>query len=82
MLQAELDRDNVRRSLANEEREKFLMKDVPGWEVGSIYHADKYVDPNSHTQYARRKLMAGVVRRFIKPTYVVTPLHATKPEKR
>ncbi|KAF8476049.1 GRIM-19 [Kalaharituber pfeilii] len=59
LLQAEQDRDLVRRHLANEEREKFLMKDVKGWEFGSVYHSD----------------------RFIKPTYVVTPARAVKPDK-
>lgn len=41
LLQAEQDRDSVRRALAAEDREKFLMKDVKGWEYGNIYNNDK-----------------------------------------
>lgn len=44
MLQAEADRDQVRRHLAAEEREKFLMKDNPDWKFGSVYHSDRYAD--------------------------------------
>ncbi|KAF8424091.1 GRIM-19 [Tirmania nivea] len=58
VLQAEQDRDIVRRTLANTEREKFLMKDVKGWDYGSVYNTDK----------------------FVKPTYVVTPMKAEKSE--
>ncbi|KAI5793821.1 GRIM-19 [Peziza echinospora] len=59
LLTAEKDRDLVRRTLANEDRERFLMKDVKGWKVGSVYNTDK----------------------FVKPTYVITPAEAEKPEK-
>jgi len=58
LLQAEQDRDSVRRALAAEDREKFLMKDVKGWEYGNIYNNDK----------------------FVRPTYVVTPMKAEKSE--
>jgi NADH dehydrogenase (ubiquinone) 1 alpha subcomplex subunit 13 len=43
MLQAETDRDDVRRYWAAQEREKELMKDVKGWEFGSVYNSDRYV---------------------------------------
>ncbi|RPA79126.1 GRIM-19 [Ascobolus immersus RN42] len=46
MLQAEVDRDTVRRQLAADAREKELMKDVPGWKNGSVYNSDRYVRPN------------------------------------
>ena len=42
MLQAEADRDDVRRHWAAEAREKELMKDVKGWKFGSVYHSDRY----------------------------------------
>ncbi|KAL1918854.1 uncharacterized protein VTP21DRAFT_2876 [Calcarisporiella thermophila] len=39
LLQAETDRDTYRRQQASLQREKEIMKDVPGWEVGkSVYH--------------------------------------------
>lgn len=42
MLQAEADRDDVRRYFANLEREKELMKDEPGWEQKSkIWNNDR-----------------------------------------
>ena len=45
VLQAEADRDDVRRALAADARERELMKDVKGWEFGSVYTADRYVCP-------------------------------------
>ena len=47
MLQAEADRDDVRRHWAAEAREKELMKDVKGWKFGSVYHSDRYVLPST-----------------------------------
>ncbi|KAJ1898015.1 hypothetical protein LPJ66_003016 [Kickxella alabastrina] len=44
MLIAEADRDEYRRKLAALERERVIMKDVPGWEAGkSVYHGTRYV---------------------------------------
>ncbi|KAL7276278.1 tRNA (guanine(9)-N(1))-methyltransferase [Rhizina undulata] len=45
LLQAEADRDAVRRVWAAEERERELMKDVKGWKVGSVYHSDRFIRP-------------------------------------
>lgn len=45
VLQAENDRDDVRRHFAAEAREKELMKDVKGWEFGSVYNSKRYVLP-------------------------------------
>lgn len=42
-MQAETDRDLVRRVWAADEREKVLMKDVKGWKMGSVYHSDRFV---------------------------------------
>ncbi|KAF8537085.1 GRIM-19, partial [Trichophaea hybrida] len=42
MLQAEADRDDVRRFWAAEKREKELMKGVKGWETGGVYNSDRY----------------------------------------
>jgi NADH dehydrogenase (ubiquinone) 1 alpha subcomplex subunit 13 len=45
-LQAELDRDNIRRQMAAVEREAKIMSQVPGWKVGeSVYHTKSYVPP-------------------------------------
>ncbi|BFZ54236.1 NADH dehydrogenase 1 alpha subcomplex subunit 13 ndufa13/GRIM19 [Savitreella phatthalungensis] len=39
ILQAETDRDNVRRRLASQAREKKIMENVPGWdETASVYN--------------------------------------------
>ncbi|CAH7675371.1 GRIM-19 [Phakopsora pachyrhizi] len=44
LLMAESDRDAYRRNRANLEREKEIMRDVPGWEAGkSVYNTKKYV---------------------------------------
>lgn len=43
LLLAEGDRDAYRRQHAALEREKEIMKDVPGWEAGkSVYHNPRY----------------------------------------
>lgn len=43
MLQAEADRDDVRRHFAAQQREKELMKDVKGWDLGGVYNSDRLV---------------------------------------
>ncbi|KAJ1961293.1 hypothetical protein GGI12_003331 [Dipsacomyces acuminosporus] len=44
LLLAEADRDEYRRKMAAIEREKEIMKDVPGWEAGkSVYTGKRYV---------------------------------------
>ncbi|KAI5855402.1 GRIM-19 [Tricharina praecox] len=45
MLQAEADRDDVRRHFAAQQREKELMKDVKGWDLGGVYNSDRFVRP-------------------------------------
>ncbi|KAF3920715.1 hypothetical protein AA313_de0201608 [Arthrobotrys entomopaga] len=45
VLQAEEDRDMVRRVWAGERREEMLMKDVKDWKFGSVYHTDRFVRP-------------------------------------
>ncbi|RHZ76495.1 hypothetical protein Glove_197g46 [Diversispora epigaea] len=46
LLQAELDRDTYRRTVAALKREAEIMKDVPGWKVGeSVYHNTRYRMP-------------------------------------
>ncbi|CAJ0766687.1 18207_t:CDS:1, partial [Entrophospora sp. SA101] len=48
LLQAELDRDSYRRSLATLAKEEEIMKDVPGWKVGeSVYNNKKRFIPPS-----------------------------------
>jgi len=84
VLQAEQDRDLVRRTLANSEREKFLMKDVKGWDYGSVYNTDKYVSrlclAKNWGFSSSGLLTLGFAIRFVKPTYVVTPMKAEKSE--
>ncbi|SCZ92488.1 BZ3500_MvSof-1268-A1-R1_Chr5-2g07906 [Microbotryum saponariae] len=47
LLLAEADRDIYRREHAALAREKEIMKDVPGWEVGkSVYHSKRYTPPS------------------------------------
>ncbi|KAJ1719744.1 hypothetical protein LPJ53_005540 [Coemansia erecta] len=44
LLIAEADRDEYRRKCAALERERVIMKDVPGWEAGkSVYNGTRYV---------------------------------------
>jgi hypothetical protein len=60
VLQAEEDRDQVRRYLADQEREKQLLG-----KVTKVYNSDRYVILS---------LMASLMlARFVKPTYGVMP---------
>ncbi|KAJ1896229.1 hypothetical protein GGI01_002716 [Coemansia sp. RSA 376] len=44
MLLAETDRDEYRRNHAAVEREREIMKDIPGWEAGkSVYNGNRYM---------------------------------------
>jgi len=46
LLMAESDRDIYRRQQAGLERERAIMKDVPGWEVGkSVYNNPRFRPP-------------------------------------
>ncbi|CAN6613809.1 hypothetical protein TRVA0_005S03158 [Trichomonascus vanleenenianus] len=46
MLEAELDRDTVRRHFSSIEKEKEIMKDVPGWDAEeSVYNDKKFRRP-------------------------------------
>jgi NADH dehydrogenase (ubiquinone) 1 alpha subcomplex subunit 13 len=46
MLEAEVDRDAVRRHFATIEKEKEIMKDVPGWDAEeSVYNDKKFRRP-------------------------------------
>ena len=45
LLEAENDRDLVRRQIAEAERERVLMSDVKGWKMGSVYNSDKVIRP-------------------------------------
>lgn len=91
LLQAEADRDLVRRHWAEQAREKELM----GVET-KVYHSDRCV--RWHTSYSLEHyergymgnltahhvdgldivLMWGYEYRFVRPTYAVTPQHTTK----
>jgi hypothetical protein len=72
MLQAEADRDDVRRYWAAEKREKELMKGVKGWEVGGVYNSDRYcLFPGAAV--VGWGLTALCVYRFVRPTYTVSP---------
>jgi len=45
VMQAETDRDLVRRVWAQEKREELLMSDVKGWKMGSVYNSDRFIRP-------------------------------------
>ncbi len=45
VLQAEIDRDNVRRFFATRARDEEAMKDVKGWQGNTDYHSDRFVKP-------------------------------------
>lgn len=46
MIEAEQDRDTVRRHFARIEREKEIMKDVEGWDAEeNVYHDKKFRKP-------------------------------------
>ena len=67
-LQAEEDRDQVRRYLADKAREKELL----GSET-KIYNSDRYderADVEGH--------IGLTIARFVRPTFAVTPEHETK----
>jgi hypothetical protein len=68
VLQAEEDRDQVRRYLADQEREKQLLG-----KVTKVYHSDRYASLQGF-------LMAflTVNSRFVKPTYGVIPNTVSK----
>lgn len=42
VMQAETDRDLVRRVWAGEKREEALMKNEKDWKLGSVYNSDRY----------------------------------------
>ena len=68
-LQAEEDRDQVRRYLADRAREKELL----GTET-KVYHSDRYDErPRCHVENNQL-----TVCRFVRPTFAVTPEHETK----
>ncbi|KAK6505279.1 hypothetical protein TWF481_007188 [Arthrobotrys musiformis] len=45
VMQAEEDRDMVRRVWAGERREELLMQDVKDWKFGSVYNSNRFVRP-------------------------------------
>lgn len=77
LLQAEEDRDQVRRHFADKEREKKLL----GSET-KVYHSDRYVD--THTEVISicpaLVLLTFVIflRSFVRPTYAYTPSKVTQ----
>lgn len=87
VLQAEVDRDTVRRQLAIDAREKELMKDVDGWKAGSVYNSDRYgpilllfiLVYMEDMGYGIWDMVFGgeelvlIVDRYVRPNYVVTP---------
>ena len=68
LLEAEEDRDQVRRYLAAQEREKELMG-----KTEKVYHSDRFV-----VVFARPILDAHNINRFVRPTFAVTPGGVTK----
>lgn len=72
LLQAEEDRDQVRRYWADQAREKELMGDN-----AKVYHTDRYLDPLSldHEDWSCDVMLTCC--RFVRPTFAVAP-NATK----
>ena len=74
MLQAEEDRDQVRRHFADKARERELL----GAET-KVYHSDRYaffpIPRRKHRQKGRRLMMRCS---FVRPTFAVTPNEVTK----
>ncbi|XP_034039636.1 NADH dehydrogenase [ubiquinone] 1 alpha subcomplex subunit 13 isoform X2 [Thalassophryne amazonica] len=65
LMQAELDRRNLRMLRENLEEEAIIMKDVPGWKVGeSVYHTDRWVNPSIHELFYLRPPEEAVHKRF------------------
>lgn len=61
------------------------MKDVKGWDYGSVYNTDKCVSrpdlvENWCFSSSRLLTLGYSMCRFVKPTYVVTPMKAEKSE--
>ncbi|XP_047995832.1 NADH dehydrogenase [ubiquinone] 1 alpha subcomplex subunit 13 [Leguminivora glycinivorella] len=74
MLLAERDREYLKQLRRNRDAEADLMKDVPGWEVGTYYGEKVYkllppdtlVEPIFHEYYAHTDPMAWYKRAYIK----------------
>ena len=69
MLQAEEDRDQVRRYWAEQERERQLM----GTNT-KVYNSDRFV----LLWFMGKAKHADTVVRFVRPTFAVTPAEVTK----
>ena len=76
VLQAEEDRDQVRRQLADKAREKELL----GTET-RVYHSDRYASWN-YCPVKCLRMFSGANQifrsRFVRPTYAITPEKITK----
>ena len=70
VLQAEEDRDQVRRYLADKAREKELL----GSET-KVYHGDRYV---LSTEEWPLTVLTNACSRFVRPTFAATPKNVTK----
>lgn len=65
LLQAEQDRQTLRKLRENLEEEAILMKDIPGWKVGeSVYHTDRWVTPLQEELFNLRPREELVHKRF------------------
>ncbi|KAF4841500.1 NADH dehydrogenase [ubiquinone] 1 alpha subcomplex subunit 13 [Colletotrichum siamense] len=71
LLQAEEDRDQVRRYYADQAREKELLG-----ENTKVYHNDRFVHPSAKTFRGLREyeeMLMSVCYRFVRPTFAVVP---------
>ncbi|PZC85188.1 NADH dehydrogenase [ubiquinone] 1 alpha subcomplex subunit 13 [Helicoverpa zea] len=74
MLLAERDRAYLKQLRKNRDAEAELMKDVPGWEVGTYYGEkiykllppDSFVDPIFHEYYAHSRSWEWYQRAYLK----------------
>uniref|UniRef100_A0A8C8S0V7 NADH dehydrogenase [ubiquinone] 1 alpha subcomplex subunit 13 n=1 Tax=Pelusios castaneus TaxID=367368 RepID=A0A8C8S0V7_9SAUR len=65
LLQAEIDRRNLRLLRENLEEEAKIMKDVPGWKVGeSVFHTDRWITPVPDELFYLRPISELVNRKY------------------
>ncbi|KAL8633298.1 hypothetical protein Q9189_001019 [Teloschistes chrysophthalmus] len=70
LLQAEDDRDQIRRHWADQDREQELLG-----RKTKVYHSDRHEDPSRRWH---QDILTDGDRRFVRPTYSITPSNVTK----
>jgi hypothetical protein len=73
LLQAEEDRDVVRRHYAQQKMEEELLG-----KAAPVYYGDRYVKTLSSMHMWKDNKLTPSKYRFVRPTYAVTPANVTK----